>query len=59
MTADPIDALRREVLRLRTAVALLATRIPELTNDDGRILVELLTPPTAELEPRPPAPDVR
>jgi len=38
------DALRLELARLRAAIALLATRSHDLSDDDGRILVELLTP---------------
>ena len=51
-----VDALRLELVRLRAAVALLATRMPGLSDDDGRILVDLLTPPIgASAPPRPPA----
>lgn len=42
-----VDALRLELARLRAAIALLATRMPAaaLSDADGRILVDLLTPP--------------
>ena len=39
-----VDAFRLELARLRAAIALLATRSHDLSDDDGRILVELLTP---------------
>jgi len=41
-----VDArrLELELARLRAAIALLATRSHDLSDDDGRILVELLTP---------------
>ena len=50
--AVDVDALRLELARLRAAIALLATRMPGLSDDDGRIVVDLLTPPIAELTPR-------
>lgn len=49
-----VDAVRLELVRLRAAIALIATRM-DLSEADGRILVDLLTPPPRELEaPRPP-----
>jgi hypothetical protein len=38
-------AICLELARLRAVCALLATRMPGLSDADGRILVDLLTPP--------------
>jgi hypothetical protein len=45
-TERDYDALLVELTKLRSAVALLATRMTSLSDDDGRILVDLLSPAT-------------
>jgi hypothetical protein len=45
--------LSLELARLRAAIALLATRAPDLSEADGRIMVELLTPRSLEVPPSP------
>ncbi len=46
---EPTIDLGLELARLRAAIGLIATRCPGLSDDDGRLLVDLLTPPAREL----------